>query len=92
MIRRHGGCSSVSPQVLLPQKGNSMNEHVTRTPVIPDVLSDPIRNQGVAFLPAQRKALGLTGRLPSGVLSLDEQAQRAYAQLQAQDSDLVLTA
>ena len=65
-----------------------MNEHVTRTPVIPDVLSDPIRNQGVAFLPAQRKALGLTGRLPSGVLSLDEQAQRAYAQLQVQDSDL----
>ena len=65
-----------------------MNEHVTRTPAIPDVLSDPIRNQGVAFLPAQRKALGLTGRLPSGVLSLDEQAQRAYAQLQVQDSDL----
>jgi malate dehydrogenase (oxaloacetate-decarboxylating) len=56
--------------------------------VIPDVLSDPMRNRGVAFLPAQRQALGLTGRLPSGVLSLDEQARRAYEQLQMQDSDL----
>jgi hypothetical protein len=42
-----------------------MNGHVTRTPVIPDVLSDPIRNHGVAFSPAEREALGLTGRLPA---------------------------
>jgi malate dehydrogenase (oxaloacetate-decarboxylating) len=65
-----------------------MNGHVTRAPVIPDVLSDPIRNHGVAFSPEEREALGLTGRLPSGVLSLEEQARRAYAQLQVQDSDL----
>jgi malate dehydrogenase (oxaloacetate-decarboxylating) len=65
-----------------------MNEHVVRTATIPDVLVDPVRNRGVAFLPAQRQALGLTGRLPSGVLSLDEQARRAYEQLQVQDNDL----
>jgi malate dehydrogenase (oxaloacetate-decarboxylating) len=65
-----------------------MSEHTVRTATIPDVLVDPVRNRGVAFLPAQRQALGLTGRLPSGVLSLDEQARRAYEQLQVQDNDL----
>jgi malate dehydrogenase (oxaloacetate-decarboxylating) len=65
-----------------------MNEQVRRTATVPDVLVDPIRNRGVAFLPAQRRALGLTGRLPSAVLSLEEQARRAYAQLQDQDGDL----
>jgi malate dehydrogenase (oxaloacetate-decarboxylating) len=52
------------------------------------VLDDPIRNRGVAFSAAEREALGLTGRLPSGVLDLEQQARRAYQQLQAQGSDL----
>jgi malate dehydrogenase (oxaloacetate-decarboxylating) len=65
-----------------------MNEREHRTPAIPDVLTDPIRNRGVAFSIAEREALGLTGRLPSGVLTLDQQAKRAYAQLQRQGSDL----
>jgi hypothetical protein len=30
-----------------------------------------VRNRGVAFTAAEREALGLTGRLPSGVLTLD---------------------
>jgi len=42
----------------------------------------------VAFTPAEREALSLTGRLPSAVLTLDQQAQRAYRQLQVQGSDL----
>jgi len=54
----------------------------------PDVLNDPLRNRGVAFTPAEREALDLVGRLPSGVLSLDQQAQRAYEQLRCQPSDL----
>jgi malate dehydrogenase (oxaloacetate-decarboxylating) len=54
----------------------------------PDVLNDPLRNRGVAFTLAEREALGLTGRLPSGVLTLEEQARRAWQQLQAQSSDL----
>jgi malate dehydrogenase (oxaloacetate-decarboxylating) len=42
----------------------------------------------VAFTKAEREALGLTGRLPSAVLSLEEQARRAYEQLQRQPGDL----
>ncbi|MCC5475720.1 NAD-dependent malic enzyme [Streptomyces barringtoniae] len=65
-----------------------MTDSHTRTPAIPGVLVDPLRNRGVAFTPEEREALGLTGRLPSAVLTLDRQAQRAYQQMQAQSSDL----
>ncbi|MEU6418216.1 NAD-dependent malic enzyme [Streptomyces spiralis] len=61
------------------------NEH---TPATPKVLTDPLRNHGVGFTEAERDAFGLTGRLPAAVLTLDQQAQRAYRQLQAQGSDL----
>ncbi len=47
-----------------------------------------MRDRGVAFSLAEREALGLTGRLPSGVLTLEEQARRAYQQLQRQGGDL----
>lgn len=57
-------------------------------PAEPAVLNDPLRNRGVAFTLAEREALGLTGRLPSGVLTLEEQARRAWQQLQAQGDDL----
>jgi malate dehydrogenase (oxaloacetate-decarboxylating) len=60
----------------------------TRTPAVPGVLEDPVRNRGVAFTTAERGSLGLTGRLPSAVLTLDQQAQRAYQQLQRQPTDL----
>jgi malate dehydrogenase (oxaloacetate-decarboxylating) len=67
-----------------------VNENVTSNSSVrtPAVLDDPLRNRGVAFTPAEREALGLTGRLPSGVLTLDEQARRAWQQLQAQRDDL----
>jgi malate dehydrogenase (oxaloacetate-decarboxylating) len=64
------------------------NTGKTRTPAVPGVLSDPILNRGVAFSAAEREALGLTGRLPAAVLTLEEQAHRAYRQLQDQGSDL----
>jgi len=57
-------------------------------PRIPDVLLDPLRDRGVAFTEAERENLGLTGRLPSAVLTLDEQASRAYEQMRQQPSDL----
>jgi len=57
-------------------------------PAIPDVLEDPIRDKGTAFTESERDALGLTGRLPSAVLTLDQQAQRAYQQMQRQRDDL----
>ena len=70
-----------------------MNENITgsasvRGPAEPVVLNDPLRNRGVAFTRAEREALGPTGRLPSGVLTLEEQARRAWQQLQAQGDDL----
>ncbi|MDT0611011.1 NAD-dependent malic enzyme [Streptomyces lancefieldiae] len=65
-----------------------MAEHTARTPATPGVLTDPLRNRGAGFTQAERDELGLTGRLPSGVLGLGQQARRAYQQLQAQGSDL----
>src|SRR5580693_3211344 len=70
-----------------------VNENITSnnsacTPAEPAVLNDPLRNRGAAFTLAEREALGLTGRLPSGVLTLEEQARRAWQQLQAQGDDL----
>jgi malate dehydrogenase (oxaloacetate-decarboxylating) len=49
---------------------------------------DPVLNRGVAFSAAERETLGLTGRLPAAVLTLDQQANRAYRQLLDQGSDL----
>ena len=57
-------------------------------PATPEALEDPIRNRGAAFTTAERESLGLTGRLPSAVLTLDQQAQRSYRQLQDQGTDL----
>jgi malate dehydrogenase (oxaloacetate-decarboxylating) len=60
----------------------------TRTPTVPGVLQDPISNRGAAFSRAERASLGLTGRLPSAVLTLEQQALRVYQQLQRQPGDL----
>jgi malate dehydrogenase (oxaloacetate-decarboxylating) len=65
-----------------------MRTYATRGPAVPQALQDPIRNRGVAFTTAEREALGLSGRLPSAVLTLDQQAQRAYRQLQEQGTDM----
>src|SRR6201998_609222 len=65
-----------------------MSMRTEPAPAIPDVLGDPIRDKGTAFTQAERDALGLTGRLPSAVLTLDQQAQRAYQQMQRQGDDL----
>ena len=54
-----------------------------------EVLETPLLNKGSAFTPSERAALGLEGMLPPAVLGLDEQAERAYAQLHAQPSDLL---
>jgi malate dehydrogenase (oxaloacetate-decarboxylating) len=60
----------------------------TRTPAVPGVLQDPISNRGAAFSRAERDSLGLTGRLPSAVLTLEQQTLRAYQQMQRQPGDL----
>ncbi|HEX4187677.1 MAG TPA: NAD-dependent malic enzyme [Solirubrobacteraceae bacterium] len=52
------------------------------------LLRDTHLNHGTAFTREERAALGLEGLLPPGVLSLEEQAQRAYEQYGEQPTDL----
>ena len=65
-----------------------MSMSAAPAPAIPDVLEDPILDKGTAFTESERDTLGLTGRLPSAVLTLDQQAQRAYQQMLRQRDDL----
>ena len=44
------------------------------------VVRDSHLNRGTAFTVEERSAFGLEGLLPSGVLSLEEQAKRSYEQ------------
>ncbi|KAF7303121.1 Malic enzyme [Mycena kentingensis (nom. inval.)] len=53
-----------------------------------DLLNSPRFNKGTAFTIQERKAFGLTGRLPSRVNSLEEQCERAYNQLLSRDTDI----
>ena len=53
-----------------------------------DVLTNPFLNRGTAFTYAERKALGLAGLLPTGVMSLEAQLHRTYAQYREKTSDL----
>jgi malate dehydrogenase (oxaloacetate-decarboxylating) len=54
-----------------------MDTKTARTPSTPSVLEDPMLNRGVGFTAAEREALGLTGRLPAAVLTLEQQVLRA---------------
>lgn len=54
-----------------------------------EVLADPRINRGVAFTSEERHELGLTGLMPPRVLTLDQQAMRAYKQYSAQPNDLL---
>lgn len=57
-------------------------------PRIPPALAAPSLNRGVGFTHEQRRRLGLTGRLPPAVLTLEEQADRVWHQLQSLATDL----
>ncbi|MDN5569828.1 MAG: NAD-dependent malic enzyme [Propionibacteriaceae bacterium] len=46
-------------------------------------MTNPLTNRGTAWSLAERADLGLTGRLPAAVETLDQQATRAYRQLSA---------
>jgi malate dehydrogenase (oxaloacetate-decarboxylating) len=62
----------------LPEE-KTMTKHTGHIPAVAAVLDDPFLNRGMAFTAAERETLGLTGRLPSAVLTLDQQAERAAA-------------
>jgi malate dehydrogenase (oxaloacetate-decarboxylating) len=53
-----------------------------------DVLRTPQINKGTAFTLEEREALGLTGMLPPAVLTLEQQAERAYEIFANQADDL----
>lgn len=53
-----------------------------------DVLRTPQINKGTAFSLEEREALGLTGMLPPAVLTLEQQAERAYEIFASQADDL----
>ena len=52
------------------------------------VLADPRINKGTAFSDAERASLGVTGLIPAGHMTLDEQESRVYAQYRNQTTDL----
>jgi malate dehydrogenase (oxaloacetate-decarboxylating) len=54
----------------------------------PRVLSSPFVNRGTAFTPEERRTLGLSGLLPSGVSTIDGQVRRVYAQYSRQPDEL----
>ena len=47
----------------------------------PSVVTNPLTNRGTAFTIEERRRLGLTGRFPASVETLDQQASRTYRQL-----------
>lgn len=53
-----------------------------------DVLRTPQINKGTAFTEREREALGLVGLLPPAVLTLEQQAERAYELFVKQADDL----
>ena len=54
----------------------------------PSVITNPLTNRGTAFTLEERRRLGLVGRFPAAVETLDQQAARSYAQLRSFATDL----
>jgi malate dehydrogenase (oxaloacetate-decarboxylating) len=52
------------------------------------ILSSPLLNRGTAFTAEERQALSLTGLLPHGVSTMEQQLRRTYAQFGRQAGDL----
>jgi hypothetical protein len=81
--------SSLGPRnLLLTNRTNKAMNIEGCTPKIPLALTTPSLNRGVGFTHEQRRKLDLTGRLPSGVLTLEQQAERVWRQLQSMPTDL----
>src|SRR5258707_2452027 len=85
---RPGGPPCCSENVAAQDQSGKENEHAKPAPQIPHALVTPSLNRGVGFTHEERDSLGLTGRLPSAVMTLDQQAERVWQQLQSMPTDL----
>ncbi|KAF5385112.1 hypothetical protein D9615_000957 [Tricholomella constricta] len=92
---RHRSVSflSYSQTTTIPEQDlrDSMTENIPQFHVAlrgDAILVNPRFNKGTAFTIAERKAFGLTARLPSRVNTLDEQCKRAYIQLQMRETPI----
>nr|WP_307413885.1 NAD-dependent malic enzyme [Neobacillus ginsengisoli] len=54
-----------------------------------EVLKTPQLNKGVAFTSEERRELGLRGLLPTTVLTIEQQLERAYQQFSSQSTDVL---
>lgn len=54
----------------------------------PDLLGDPLLNKGTGFSIAEREAFALSGLMPPGLSTLQEQKQRAYENYQLAQDDM----
>jgi malic enzyme len=52
------------------------------------LLRNPLLNKGTAFTASEREALGLTGLLPAAVTTMDDQAERAYRNIERKTDPL----
>lgn len=57
-------------------------------PAKPTIMTNPLTNRGTAFTLEEREKLGLVGRLPAAVETLEQQADRVYRQLQTLDENI----
>ena len=57
-------------------------------PAKPTVVTNPLTNRGTAFTIEERRRLGLIGRFPSAIETLDQQAARTYRQLCGFEEDM----
>ena len=67
----------LAPETMRQQNGDSCYQTKARGLA---VLNSPLLNKGTAFTTEERKALGLTGLLPSEIGTLATQVKRAYIQ------------
>ncbi|OBZ65192.1 NAD-dependent malic enzyme [Grifola frondosa] len=81
--------AALSDQTCSPGRHVGLDEQGSpRRPPRDSILTHPRFNKGTAFTTAERKAFGLTGRLPYRFNTLEEQCQRAYDQLSTRDQPI----
>ena len=78
---------------LIPSEDHLPQEEIPKRPLYiryagPVLLETPLLNKGSAFTREERHYFNLEGLLPHNIESIEEQAQRAYQQMNAHASDL----